>query len=178
MILPQGGLISSGKGRAFSLLQILVTIAIIGILAIILIPSYGNIIRKANKARCINNMRQLHVAFSGYVQDVGHWPQIPKSLSGNEASYEEWWMKTMEPHGASPKVWRCPVMEKARIKDKSGNLILLHYIPTQFDANRISPTRWPGQPWLIERGDAHGGGSLILFPDGSVKGLNQLLQDR
>jgi len=161
---------------AMSLLQILVVMAIVGMLAVLAIPAYQEFTRRAAKAVCINNLKQLHLAFSSYLQDVGYWPQMPESVSGNEKSYEEWWIKTMEPYGATPKLWICPVLKNGQIKDEAGNPILMHYIPTQFDANRISPTRWPGQPWLIERGDAHGGGSLIIFPDGSVKGLTEVLQ--
>lgn len=167
-----------GKRAGISLLQVLVAIAIIGILAAILIPSFQGLLRKAGRVKCTNNLRQLHLVFSNYLQDVDHWPQIPVKLTESESDYQKWWIGTMEPYGAPPNLWLCPVMEKARIKDASGDLILMHYIPTQFDMNRISPTRWPRQPWLIERGDAHGGGSLILFPDGSVKGLGQILQDQ
>lgn len=163
---------------AISLVQLLVVMAIMAALTALAIPGYKEFVRRAGKTVCVNNLKQLHLAFSNYLQDVGYWPQIPAAIAGNEQSYEKWWIETMTPYGAPPKLWLCPILKKAKIEDATGRLVSMHYIPTQFDANKVSPTRWPGQPWLIERGDAHGGGSLIIFPDGSIKGLTEVLQEQ
>ena len=167
-----------GRKSGITLPQVLVSMAVAGVLAAILIPSFQSVVRKSSKVTCTNNMRQLHVVFSSYLQDVGHWPQVPEAVTETEAGYGRWWLSTMEPYGAPAKLWRCPIMDKMRISDSVGNPVLVHYIPTQFDLRPTSPKQWPRQPWLIERGNAHGGGSLILFPDGSVQSLSEVLQSQ
>lgn len=157
------------------MIELSVAIAIIGLLALLVASNYKGIMMKVAKAKCVGNMRSLHVAFSSYVNDVGYWPQIPEQLASGESDYEDWWINTMQPYTGSEKVWLCPVLTAGHLSSPDGKLLRMHYIPTQFDANRISPTRWPRQPWLIEMGDAHGDGALILFPDGSIQSLGQVL---
>ena len=44
------------------------------------------------------------------------------------------------------------------------------YLPTRFSASSpMAAYRWGNQPWLVEIGDHHGEGMLVLFPDGSVR---------
>jgi prepilin-type N-terminal cleavage/methylation domain-containing protein len=166
---------SRGSAKAFTLIELAVAIAIVGILVLLVSSNYKGIMMKVSKANCISNMRSLHVAFSSFVNDAGYWPQIPEQLASGESDYEDWWIETMEPYTGSEKVWLCPVLKAGRLSSADGRVLRMHYIPTQFDANRISPTRWPRQPWLIEMGDAHGDGALILFPDGAVQSLGQVL---
>lgn len=54
----------------------------------------------------------------------------------------------------------------------------IHYTPTMFDDKPGTARRWPTQPWLIERADAHGNGALICFTDGSIKPFNKVLADQ
>ena len=42
------------------------------------------------------------------------------------------------------------------------------YIPTHFESGTDAPYRWR-QPWLLERGDFHGEGALMIMPDGSIE---------
>ena len=51
----------------------------------------------------------------------------------------------------------------------------IDYYPTPFDNKEITPHRWAEQPWFIERGAVHGAGNLMIFPDGSVKTLDEFM---
>ena len=67
--------------KAFTLAELLIVIAIIGVLISILLPTQGAARRSANAAKCLAAMRDLGLAFQQYAQDnkrafpvVEYWP--------------------------------------------------------------------------------------------------------
>jgi len=61
--------------KAFTLVEILVVVAIIGILAALLFPMGKSMIEKGNSAKCVNNLRQIGVAIQQYAaENDGFFP--------------------------------------------------------------------------------------------------------
>lgn len=74
--------------QAFTLIELLTVIAIIGILAAILIPTMGAVRGKARQAQCASNLRQLHSAtllFAGDNKD-----RIPANLRADVKQEHTW----------------------------------------------------------------------------------------
>jgi prepilin-type N-terminal cleavage/methylation domain-containing protein len=60
--------------RAFTLVELLVVVAIIAIVIAILLPSLSTARAQANRTRCLNNIRQIGVGLAVYVHDFGDLP--------------------------------------------------------------------------------------------------------
>ncbi|HDM08557.1 MAG TPA: DUF1559 domain-containing protein [Candidatus Omnitrophica bacterium] len=82
-----------GKRDGFTLIELLVVVAIISILAAILLPALSKAREKARQARCMNNLKQISLAFFMYVGDYDGYCFY---RLGNQAGTEVWWVYQAE----------------------------------------------------------------------------------
>ena len=82
--------------RAFTLAELLIVIAIIGVLISILLPTLGAARRSANSVKCLSSLRQLGSAYQMYAQDNHRyfpvaWYQPPATaLPAGEPADRTW----------------------------------------------------------------------------------------
>ena len=66
----------------FTLVELLVVVAIIGLLAGMLLPSLAKAKVKANRMKCGNNLKQVHMAFTLFANDYdGRLPWLLTPVS-------------------------------------------------------------------------------------------------
>ena len=153
----------------------MVVVCIVAILAALLFLVVPSLIKRAEAAHCMNNMKQLHVIFSAYMQDKQHWPQAPEDQSSTEAT-EDWWLKEMQDYGSTLAIWQCPTFKRLVTARSKNGIPRLSYSPTSFDDRPGTPFKWNTQPWFIEMADMHGYGALVCFPDGSIRSMDDVLK--
>lgn len=81
--------LASSAPRAFTLVELLVTVGIIAILGLIIFPASQNAIKFARQTQCVSNERQIYAALIAYHGENGRFPQL--TTSSNTEMVEPFW---------------------------------------------------------------------------------------
>lgn len=101
-------------GRAFSLVELLVVLAVIGILAGLLLPALLRARFNSKVTVCLNHYRQWGIAANVYASDDGKGRLPSFRLPTNQLSFIEPWIVAHEmvtnlaPYGVGVPHWWCP----------------------------------------------------------------------
>lgn len=100
----------SGR-RAFTLVELLTVVAVLGILAAILLATVGRVRAKARSSVCASNLRQLGLAVQLYTQENRH--QLPVAFTTYTEPDNNWWY------------WLSPYVGGKRMTLDWGNIALV-----------------------------------------------------
>lgn len=80
--------------KGFSMVELLVVVAIIGTLASLVISSYGGILRRSLQTKCLSNLKQIGTGMMMYVGDNdGGYPYTTDSADTNNTGSVMWTKK-------------------------------------------------------------------------------------
>jgi prepilin-type N-terminal cleavage/methylation domain-containing protein/prepilin-type processing-associated H-X9-DG protein len=163
-ILSQRNLLARRKG--FTLIELLVDIAIIAILAGMLLPALAKSKTKAQGIKCMNNNKQLMLAWRMYAEDAND-----KIVHGYGARYGWVGTSSLDFNGGNPSNWDVNQdLAKSPLWTYSGKAPAIFKCPA--DTATVKPTggQYRGQTvprvrsmamsnWVGGNGDASAGGT-------------------
>lgn len=90
--------------QGMTLVEVLMAVAIIGLLAALLFPSINRVIRSRENAQCASHLRAAMLAFTMYRSETGSYPpdkypgQIPPEMIAffAELNIDDWWSQPTE----------------------------------------------------------------------------------
>jgi prepilin-type N-terminal cleavage/methylation domain-containing protein len=89
---------AAGRRSAFTLIELLIVIAIIAILAALLLPALARAKQKGQQSVCLSNLKQAGLAFAMYLNDNGdHFPDERPLKSILPNGYHPWASSTWPP---------------------------------------------------------------------------------
>ena len=151
----------------FTLLELLLAIAVIAVLVSTMFTLTNGLRRRAESAACMANMKSLFTGLATYTAEYKHWPQPPKDSLGGEEDFWKFWLSILDEYDVPKKTWICPT--HARLTPPDQEFEQASYLPAWFDASSPRQPYLDGTPWLMETGNNHGRGPLVLYPDASIR---------
>jgi prepilin-type N-terminal cleavage/methylation domain-containing protein/prepilin-type processing-associated H-X9-DG protein len=112
----------SRRASGFTLVELIIVIAIIGMLVAMTIPEWGRIQTRSQSIVCVNNLRQVGIGVLSYVAENDNtfpmiepnpgdpvYDQKEKSEDGPETEYQvKPMLEALEPYGVTEAVLKCP----------------------------------------------------------------------
>ncbi len=132
--IPRGRRFTAAPSPGFTLVELLIVIAIIGILAALMVPALSGAMESANTRQCANNMRQIGLAVRAYAA-AWDFRLPPSSCPYAKAAQKEWWLNALQPYAGNKLLYRCP-------SDPTENLRFIDWQYPPEDASTWEEYRW------------------------------------
>jgi prepilin-type N-terminal cleavage/methylation domain-containing protein/prepilin-type processing-associated H-X9-DG protein len=118
----------------FTLIELLIVIAIIAILAAILLPALNKAKMKSQSIKCLSNIKQVAAAWTNYSDDYAGWMAPANSnldRFGADKYFGDYWAKMMRVQLGMPDI-------------KSGGTVGFDSIPVKYKKGILTCPSFPG----------------------------------
>jgi len=155
------------KRSGFTLMEMLIVLAVIATLAGIGVPIGRSVLAKSREAACLNQLRSLGVALESYLSD--HNQILPNLAMGRSSKSDD--APVLETvlleYVDAPDAFKCP--QDSREFEKSGSSYFWNHLQSDLPVSRVAFFGITGRPDkipLISDKEAwHPGGTNFLYAD-------------
>ena len=127
------------KRSAFTLIELLSVIAVIGVLAAILIPVVGKVRKSSYDATCTSNLRQVSAAYLLMMSDNNNILIPAIEGGGNSTHLSSKWYKQLE-EGGNARAWNIPLasfMPGSNLQESNAPKYWPHSARSQINENLV-----------------------------------------
>jgi prepilin-type N-terminal cleavage/methylation domain-containing protein/prepilin-type processing-associated H-X9-DG protein len=141
------------RAGGFTLMELLVVVAVIGIMAALLLPALSRGKAQARAAACRNHLHQMGLALTMYASETHHYPSIVVELNGRFATTNvvqtKTWADALLPYYPlhwTNAAWHCPayIANRGIIIPQPPMLSMMSSY--SYNANGIVGESWEGAP--------------------------------
>jgi len=145
--------------RAFTLVELLVVMAVLAALAGLLLPALRSAVNSARRTTCLGNLGQVGMGFQSYLQDAGEvFPAADDPVSANPMFWlwmGRGWRPLLAPYLAEPKVFWCPTDTGAVAKFETTSYaysMAFYHSPEQINSMTTAAATYSNpQPTIPQR---------------------------
>jgi prepilin-type N-terminal cleavage/methylation domain-containing protein len=162
------------KRQAFSLVELLVVLAVLGTLLGIGIPVTRSVLAKSREASCLTGLRSLGVSLETYLQD--HNRTLPDLAAGRSSKSDD--APVLEtvllPYSENPEAFHCP--QDSKEFAKSGSSYLWNSTQSGLPESKLAffgiTDRPDKVPLITDKEAWHPDGTNFLYAD--LSGSNKV----
>lgn len=171
------------KKRAFTLIEMMVVLVIIGILITLLLPALARTRESGRSTVCLNNLHQIGISLQIYVQEnQNHLPVMYDRPVNNPTSVSASLDDTLFPYVGISNIFRCP-SDRQNLFELTGSSYAWNVLLNGQDADHLEmlTNSYPvhqifvvfdKEKFHILRGDQRA--INFLYADGHIKNLMEM----
>lgn len=164
--------------RAFTLVELLVVIAVIAVLAGLLLPTLGHATEQGRATACLSNLKQIGLALRLYLDENGNrMPVMQNRGRGTNLVVTNAIADVLSRPLGNPRVLRCP-SDRERFFEDTGSSYFWNFLLNGQRADELRifglPLKENGVALFSDQSNFHaargpGKGKNHLYADGAVK---------